>query len=230
MQSALERRLHVAVIMDGTGRWATRQGLPREAGHRAGVAAVRRVIAAAPGHGIGTLTLYAFSSENWRRPAAEVANLMRLLRLYLRTESARLARNGVRLTVIGRRDRLAAGLAEAVARAEAATAAGRTLHLRIALDYSAREAILAAAAQAAGDGDLTREGFARLLAGECDRPDVDLLIRTGGDQRLSDFLLWECAYAEFWFTARMWPDFGAADLAEALAAFRARERSPAVAA
>ncbi len=224
MQSSLSSKLHVGVIMDGNGRWAAARGLPRQAGHEAGVEAIRRVVEAAPDQGVGTLTLYAFSSDNWRRPEAEVSALMGLLRLYLRRETARLARSGVRLTVIGRRDRLPDRLAGAIGRAEAATASGDKLHLRIAVDYSARDAILAAAARVGGADDLTREGFARLLTGEAGLRDVDLLIRTGGEKRLSDFLLWECAYAEFHFTARHWPDFTGDDLAAALADYQQRER------
>jgi undecaprenyl diphosphate synthase len=210
--------------MDGNGRWATRKGLPRRAGHAAGVEAVQRVVEAAPGLGVGTLTLYAFSADNWRRPETEVRFLMGLLRRYLETEMARLARSGARLTVIGRRDRLPGDIAAAITDAEQRTAAGSELHVRVAIDYSARDAILAAAAAAARPDDFTREGFARLLTGQDGHQDVDLLIRTGGEQRLSDFLLWECAYAELYFTDRLWPDFGAGDLAEALTSFHRRER------
>ena len=224
MQSSLLHKLHIGIIMDGNGRWATARGLPRKAGHEAGVKAIRRVIEAAPDMGAGTLTLYAFSSDNWRRPKPEIDALMGLLRAYLRREPQRLAKNGVRLTVIGRRDRLPDGLAAAIAQAEQETAAGTRLHLRIAVDYSAREAILRAAAKAAGPEDLTSEGFSRLVTGEAGLPSVDLLIRTSGEQRLSDFLLWESAYAELHFTQRLWPDFGAADLAAALDSFRHRER------
>lgn len=224
LSSKLIAKLHVALIMDGNGRWAVRRGLPRNAGHKAGVEAIRRVVKAAPDMGVGTLTLYAFSCDNWRRPKPEVAALMDLLRYYLRTETARLARNGVRLTVIGRRDRLPQGLAAEIQRAETTMAGGEALHLRIAVDYSARDAILAAAAKVTGPDDLTREGFARLVTGEAEPRDVDLVIRTSGEQRLSDFLLWESAYAELHFTERLWPDFGADDLAEALASFHGRER------
>lgn len=222
MQSPLDRRpgLHAAIIMDGNGRWARARGLPRGAGHRAGVKAIQQVAEAAPALGIGTLTLYAFSSDNWRRPAEEVGGLMRLLRAYLRGETERLARSGTRLTVIGRRDRLPAGIPEAIARAEAATEAGDRLNLRIAVDYSSRDAILAAAARLGPEG-LSRDAMSEAL---CGPGDVDLLIRTGGEKRLSDFLLWEAAYAELHFTERMWPDFGAADLAAAVADFSARDR------
>ena len=194
--------LHVAIIMDGNGRWGTRRSLPRATGHRAGAEAVRRTVAAAPALGIGALTLYAFSADNWTRPQSEVAVLMRLFARYLRRETPQLAERGVRLTMIGRRDRLPAPLVSAIAAAERATVAGSVLHLRIAVDYSARAAIRAGA----------------LI------PDVDLVIRTGGEQRLSDFLLWECAYAELWFTDCMWPDFTTADLAAALREFRSRDR------
>ena len=216
--------LHVGIIMDGNGRWATRRQLSRLRGHEAGVEAIRRVVEAAPKQGVATLTLYAFSSDNWRRPKAEVSALMALLRAYLAREVESLARNGVHLTVIGRRDRLPAGLADAIGRAEAATASGDVLHLRIAIDYSARDAILNAAAKAAALPDLTRDGLAALITGEAGLRDVDLVIRTSGEKRLSDFLLWESAYAELHFTERMWPDFDARDLAEALASFHGRER------
>jgi len=216
--------LHVGIIMDGNGRWATRQGLSRHQGHIAGVKALRRIVEAAPEQGIGTLTLYAFSSDNWRRPQAEVDGLMQLLHAYLRDEFDRLVTNDVRLNVIGRRDRLPAGLASEITRAEVASAAGRALHLRVAIDYSARDAILAAAAQAATLGELCRTSFGQLVTGEAGLRDVDLVIRTSGERRLSDFLLWESAYAELYFTDRLWPDFDAADLHEALASFHTRER------
>jgi len=216
--------LHVGIIMDGNGRWATRRRLPRLCGHEAGVEAVRRVVEAAPKQGIGTLTLYAFSSDNWRRPKAEVSALMGLLRSYLAEEIECLVRNGVRLTVIGRRDRLPDGLSDGIARAEAATACGDLLHVRVAIDYSARDAILSAAARVTEAADLTRAGFSRLVTGEAGLRDVDLIIRTSGEKRLSDFLLWESAYAELHFTERMWPDFEADDLAAALASFNRRER------
>jgi undecaprenyl diphosphate synthase len=224
MQSDLSSKLHVGIIMDGNGRWATRRGLSRLRGHEAGVEAIRRVVEAAPEQGVGTLTLYAFSSDNWRRPKPEVAALMGLLRFYLANEIESLVRNGVRLTVIGRRDRLPDGIAAAIARAEAATTDGETLHLRIAVDYSARDAILDAARRAVGTGQFTREHFSELVTGEPKLRDVDLIIRTSGEKRLSDFLLWESAYAELHFTDRMWPEFEADDLAAALASFHRRER------
>ena len=193
---------HLAVIMDGNGRWAAARGRPRRAGHRAGARAVRRIVECAPAHGIGMLTLYAFSSDNWQRPADEVTALMRLFEAYLRGETARCVAEGVCVNVIGRRDRLGTALLRAIEAAELATREGGRLKLNLAVDYSARDAIRA--------GEML--------------PDVDLLIRTGGEQRLSDFLLWECAYAELVFTTVQWPDFDAAGLAAALAEFRTRER------
>lgn len=224
MQSSLFGKLHVGIVMDGNGRWATRQTLARVHGHEAGVEAVRDVAEAAAGHGIGMLTLYAFSTDNWRRPEGEVAALMALFRRYLADETPRLVGNGIRLAIIGRRDRLPPALAAEIARAEAATADGDALHLRIAIDYSSRDTILRAAGEIAGAHHLTRDGFARLVTGERLPRDVDLLIRTGGERRLSDFLLWESAYAELYFTGCMWPDFGPANLAAAIAWFRKRER------
>jgi undecaprenyl diphosphate synthase len=222
--SELSDKLHVGIIMDGNGRWATRRNLSRLRGHEAGVEAIRRVVEAAPEQGVGTLTLYAFSTDNWKRPRAEVAGLMTLLRFYLANEVESLVRNGVRLTVIGRRDRLPDGIADAILRAEAATAKGKVLHLRVAVDYSARDAILNAATKLAGISAPTRELFSQLVTGEAGLRDVDLIIRTSGEKRLSDFLLWEGAYAELHFTERMWPEFDAEDLAEALASFHRRER------
>jgi len=231
MQSTLHPndKLHVAVIMDGNGRWATRRGSPRSAGHRAGMAAARRIVEAAPGLGVTTLTLFAFSAENWRRPAEEVATLMWLLRAFLRAETQHLVDNGARLSVIGRRDRLTRELRRQIARVERMTAGGRRLHLRIALDYSAREAIVGAAVQCLGTGlPPTVDLFGQFITGSALRfpetASVDLLIRTGGENRLSDFLLWESAYAELWFTDAMWPDFDADALAAAIADFRGRER------
>jgi undecaprenyl diphosphate synthase len=223
-EGATVQTIHAAIIMDGNGRWATRRGMPRQAGHAAGVEALGRVVEAAPELGIGTLTVYAFSADNWQRPQTEVGALMGLLRRYVEAETRRLAEGGARLTVIGRRDRLPADIAGAIARAERATAGGTKLDLRVAVDYSARDAILAAVEAAARAGDYTREGFARLLNGVPAHGNVDLLIRTGGEKRLSDFLLWECAYAELYFSDRLWPDFSAADLATAVAAFHGRER------
>jgi len=220
---------HVAIIMDGNGRWAKERGRPRTAGHRAGADAVRRTVEESARLGIGTLTLYAFSSDNWKRPPFEVAALMRLLLDYLRTETPRCIEHGIRLSLIGRRDRLPATLRAAVAAAESATSRGRGLHLRLAVDYSARDVLLRAVARVNGEAaELTRERFATLIdeaqGGRDPVPDIDLLIRTGGEQRLSDFLLWESAYAELWFTPVMWPDFAEADLHAAIADFARRER------
>jgi undecaprenyl diphosphate synthase len=218
--------LHVGIIMDGNGRWAEAQGLSRSAGHQAGADTVRRVIEAAPTAGIGVLTLFAFSSDNWRRPAVEVAWLMRLFREYLRSETARCVTNGVRLEVIGRRDRLGAALLRAIEAAEVATRSGIRLRLRVAIDYSGREAILRAA-QCLRPGTASRESFGRLVAivdHSTPVPPLDLLIRTGGERRLSDFLLWEAAYAELFFTELMWPEFGPEALMAALQDFASRKR------
>lgn len=224
------------MIMDGNGRWATARGRSRSAGHVAGARAVRRVVEGAREAGLGTLTLYAFSGDNWKRPAAEVALLMRLFRRYLAAETARCVSTGIRLSIIGRRDRLTEPLLHAIAAAECATRHGRSMHLRIAVDYSARDAIVEAAAVAArrdagalaAGGDGARRAFSAALGDACNDPgavpDVDLLIRTGGEQRLSDFLLWECAYAELWFTQRAWPDFTVADLQAALRDYSHRVR------
>lgn len=202
--------------MDGNGRWALARGLGRIAGHHAGVETVRRTVKAAPDAGIGILTLFAFSSDNWRRPPEEVEGLMAMLTTYLDTEKDECVRQGVRLELIGRRDRLAPALRQAIAESEAATAGGTRLRLRVAVDYSARDAILSAAR---GLKELSREALGQALG-----PPVDLLIRTGGERRLSDFLLWESAYAELVFTRVMWPDFDAVDLVAAVREFRARER------
>jgi undecaprenyl diphosphate synthase len=216
MNFNLQSTLHVGIIMDGNGRWALARGLPRIAGHHAGIDAARRIVESAPNHGVSTLTLFAFSSDNWRRPPAEVEALMRLMEWYLDHETARCIEQGVRLEVIGRRDRLDRPLCRSIAAAEKATAGGTTLHLRLAVDYSARDAILAVAR---GLREFSREAFEHAIG-----PPVDLIIRTGGERRLSDFLLWECAYAELIFTRTMWPDFGPDDLAGAVREFHSRER------
>ncbi|HEY2837550.1 MAG TPA: polyprenyl diphosphate synthase [Pirellulales bacterium] len=225
---------HVAIIMDGNGRWAQRRGEPRSHGHQAGATAVRRTIEAAPDLGIRTLTMFAFAAANWQRPLEEVDALMRLLHEYLITETPTCLDRGVRLSLVGRRDRLPALLRKIAEEAERVTREGQTLHLRLAIDYSSREAILAAARRLVLSesishiNDLDAAQFARLLS--CDpentesAPDVDLVIRTGGEQRLSDFLLWESAQAELYFTNRMWPEFDASDLAAAVEAFNQRER------
>src|SRR5467141_714326 len=221
------RFLHVAIISDGNGRWATSRGLPRSAGHRAGAQTARRIIAAAPRLGIHTLTLFALSSANWKRPPAEVNSILRLLHEYLLTETSNCMEEGVRLSIIGRRDRMPATLREAIADSEAATANGTRLHLRMAVDYSAREAIYHAACRFYKVTELSPESFSNVLA-EVHRggsTEVDLLIRTGGEQRLSDFLLWEFAFAEPVSTEKRWPEFSAKDLEAAVKEFHRRERT-----
>jgi undecaprenyl diphosphate synthase len=220
--------LHVAILLDGNGRWAGSRGLARSEGHRAGVESVRRVVRAAPSLGIGTLTLYAFSSDNWGRPMSEVSSLLALLEEYFRAEAGKCAAEGIRLRVIGRRDRLPPSLKQAIDAAERSTSAGRALELRIAVDYSSRDAILRAACWMMSSLEVSEREFAKRL-GEVTHStgpalDVDLLIRTGGDRRLSDFMLWECAYAELFFTPVMWPDFKASDLESAVEDFLGRER------
>jgi undecaprenyl diphosphate synthase len=218
--------IHLALIMDGNGRWATRRGLPRVAGHRAGADAVRRTVEAAPDNGISVLTLYAFSEDNWQRPGREVDALMQLFRRFLHQETATCLENGVRLNVIGRRDRLDRTLRMAIERAELATRGCTRLLVRLAVDYSSRSAIQVAA-EGATPG-ITREAFSRRISSAIHSVtgvgDVDLLVRTGAERRLSDFLLWESAYAELYFTDTMWPDFGVADLALAIEHFHTRER------
>ena len=203
--------------MDGNGRWAGQRGSARRYGHHAGAKAVRRVIEAAPGLGVTTLTLYAFSSDNWDRPAEEVASLLRLFQTYLIRELASCLQHGVRVNVIGRRDRLPLELVRVVERTESETGRGRALHLRLAIDYSSRDSILRVFSSPSDSPPSCREDFSRQLNlathSEPGTPDVDLLIRTGGEKRLSDFLLWESAYAEFYFTDVLWPDFSADDLA-----------------
>lgn len=222
--------LHCGLVMDGNGRWATRRGLPRAVGHQAGARALRGIVEAAPDLGIGTLTLYAFSSDNWRRPAAEVEALMQLFRRYLAAETARCVEQGVAIDVIGRRDRLPTAVVAAIESAEAATTDGPRLLLRIAVDYSGRDALRRAALSlaAAGSRDCDLESFGRLV-GAVDgarhpAPPLDLVVRTGGEQRLSDFLLWESAYAELFFRRELWPDFRPDDLAAVVEEFRGRSR------
>jgi undecaprenyl diphosphate synthase len=222
------KALHVAIVMDGNGRWAATRGLPRSAGHRAGVEAVRRIVRSAPELGIGTLTLFAFSSDNWQRDRQEVGALFGLLEKFLYTEAFRANEHDVRINVIGRRDRIPSTLLSAIETVETTTARNTGLNLRIAVDYSAREAMLRTACWMVSSTEVTQREFSRRLAEVThspeNSPDVDLLIRTGGEQRLSDFLLWECAYAELHFTERMWPDFSASDLESALRDFHARDR------
>ena len=220
--------LHVAIIMDGNGRWANRQGKPRFIGHQAGAARVREIVETSPELNISVLTLYAFSSDNWQRPKYEINFLMKLLESYLQSEIDKCIENGIKLSILGRRDRLSPKIIYLIEQAESQTADGRNLHLRVAVNYSARDAILRTAQKIDFRHPITREEFSRLLSEENSNgtivPDVDLLIRTGGEQRLSDFLLWECAYAELYFTQIMWPDFSARNLKEAIEGFQVRER------
>ena len=220
--------LHVGLIMDGNGRWARARGLPRTAGHRRGADAVRRAVEAAPELGITTLTLYAFSADNWRRPAAEVSTLMQLLESFLVRERSKCRRHGVRLALIGRRDRLSPALLHAIEETERATRDGTRLYLRLAVDYSARSAILAAADALGSNERCDENGFLRRVNRAChsdpETPPVDLVIRTSGEQRLSDFLLFESAYAELLFIETLWPDFDGEDLRRAVEAYRRRER------
>jgi undecaprenyl diphosphate synthase len=231
--NATTQPLHAAIIMDGNGRWATCRGLPRSAGHIAGAKRLRSLITAAPELGITKLTLFAFSADNWRRPAPEVTAIMGLLENYLTTERNQLIANGIRLSFIGRRDRIAPALFDKICQAERATLEGKTLHLRIALDYSSRDSIIAAASMLPPGVSHTREVFMNAMARAnpaepaSDAPthaDVDLLIRTGGEKRLSDFLLWESAYAELCFSDLMFPDFTALDLRAAILDFTRRDR------
>ncbi|MDP3176024.1 polyprenyl diphosphate synthase [Phenylobacterium sp.] len=224
-------RLHVAIVMDGNGRWAKRRGLPRTLGHPRGVEAIRRTVEAAPTLGVGWLTLYAFSTENWGRPPGEVSEVMRLLKAYVNSDLDNLVREGVRVRILGRREGLAPDIAEIVERAEARTAHNDGFHLQVAFNYGARADIVQAARQlmeAAREGRLDPEALddkafeARLSTGGL--PPPDLVIRTSGEQRLSNFLLWESAYAEFVFQDVLWPDYGLEHLKAAIAEFTKRER------
>ena len=222
--------LHVAIIMDGNGRWARAQGKPRWRGHLAGVDSVRNVVRAAPDLGVRVLTLYAFSSDNWKRPPMEVGRLFWLLRRYCIRERDELVANGVRVTAIGRRDRIPAAALRALEQLERDTAEGTKLHLRLAIDYSSRAAIAEAVrtlAQQVAEGrltpaEMTEQKLDHIVTGGVAQP--DLLIRTAGERRLSDFLLWEVAYTELYFSPTAWPAFRREHLAEALADFRRRER------
>jgi undecaprenyl diphosphate synthase len=222
---------HVAIVMDGNGRWAKARGLPRTAGHRKGIEAVRATVQSAKELGISYLTLFGFSSENWKRPTEEVSDLMGLLRFYLRNEVSELKKNGVRLRVIGDRNRLSADIVDLIEHAEKVTAENSDLNLTVALSYGGRQEIVAAAqklAEEAASGRLNPEEIdeqafaARLFTTEL--PDPDLLIRTSGEQRISNFLLWQIAYAELVFLDVLWPDFSRHDLEEAIKAFHGRER------
>jgi undecaprenyl diphosphate synthase len=223
--------VHVAIIMDGNGRWATARGLPRIAGHRTGAEAVRRTVKAAAELGIGYLTLFGFSSENWKRPLSEIDGLMGLLRHYLRGEIAEIHRNGVRLRVIGQRARLAPDIVTLIENGEALTRDNTGLQLTIALSYGGRDEIAAAAralAHRVAAGTLDPDAIDEMMVGEhmltTDMPDPDLVIRTSGEQRISNFLLWQTAYAEFSFTDTLWPDFAKSDLEKAVQDFHGRDR------
>jgi undecaprenyl diphosphate synthase len=219
--------MHVAIIMDGNGRWATQRGLPRTAGHIEGAKAVRAVVEMAARADIKTLTLYAFSAANWARPSAEISALMHLFGQYLFTETRRCVEQSIRISVIGRRDRLSENLIRSIEQSERSSAAGSGMHLRIAVDYSSQYSILEAARRAAGT-DLSADDFHRLL-NEVDHSTspasaVDLLIRTGNERRLSDFLLWECAFAELHFSECLWPDFDESRFRFALEDYGSRQR------
>lgn len=222
---------HVAIIMDGNGRWAKARGLPRTAGHKKGVDAVRRVITAARELGVRYLTLFGFSSENWRRPADEVGELMRLLRFYLRSEIAELHRNGVRLRIVGDRARLAPDIVQLIESGEERTAGNDGLTVMVALSYGGRQEIVDAAKRLADEAAAGRldpaaideAAFAARLYAP-DVPDPDLVIRTSGEKRISNFLLWQAAYAEFLFTDTLWPDFCKSDLEAAIDEYHRRER------
>src|SRR5579862_6365135 len=226
--SLIDRGLHVAIIMDGNGRWAVRRGMPRSGGHRAGLKALRAIVEAAPELGISTLTLFAFSSDNWKRPSREVAALMNLMRGYLAREAKHFIEKDARLVVIGRLDRLSPNLQRAIRDVEQASRDGKRIKIRVALDYSSRDAIVRAARM----NPVGRDGFARLITasasgddiGVMEDAEVDLLIRTGGEKRLSDFMLWEAAYAELSFSDLMWPDFRPEDLRAAVEEFHRRSR------
>jgi len=213
------------MIMDGNGRWAEERSLRRRDGHRAGGEAVRRVVEAAPDLGITDLTLFAFSSDNWQRPASEVAALMRLFAAYIEHETPRCVAEGVRMELFGRRDRLPRRVIAAARDAEEQTRPGDRLKLRIGIDYSSRAAITSAAScLAKGSGQDFRQALTAVMNLREPMPDVDLLIRTGREMRLSDFLLFECSYAELYFTLKMWPDITGDDLADAVADYRRRQR------
>jgi undecaprenyl diphosphate synthase len=218
---------HIAIIMDGNGRWANQRGKPRTFGHMAGAKTVREIVEHSRRTGVRCLTLYAFSSDNWSRPQDEVSALMRLFRRHLAAETPKCVENDVRMSVVGRRDRLSPELVHAIGAAEDATRECASLHLRLAVDYSARDTMVRAATAAQGR-DLSRDAFSSLLSSvnhdDGSAGDVDLLIRTGGEQRLSDFLLWECAYAELVFSRRMLPEFGTADFDAAIEDFHGRDR------
>jgi undecaprenyl diphosphate synthase len=213
---------HVAIIMDGNGRWAKRHHLPRAMGHQKGVEAVRRLVRALESTGLECLTLYAFSSENWKRPDEEIRDLMALMRRFIKSDLPEFIENGVRLKIIGDYKAFDADIAEMLKDALARTAGGQRT-LAVALNYGSQQEIARAAAKAAAEGEVTAEAIAAHLD-TADLPPLDLLIRTSGEQRLSNFLLWQSAYAEFWFTEELWPDFTPEHLGQALDEFARRER------
>lgn len=222
---------HIAIIMDGNGRWAKARGMPRTFGHRAGVNALKRTVEAAPGLGVRCLTVFGFSTENWRRPVAEVSELMGLVKLYVQTDLDRLAREGVRVRIIGRREGLPPDILDIVQQAERRTAGNDAFLLNVAFNYGSRADIVDAArsfASSVRDGRAAPEQLDEALFGSllatADGPPVDLVIRTSGERRISNFLLWEAAYAEFVFQDVFWPDYGGEDLARAIEEFRRRER------
>ncbi|MGH9356908.1 MAG: polyprenyl diphosphate synthase [Terriglobia bacterium] len=223
-----EEHLHAAIIMDGNGRWASLRNLGRAEGHRAGAESLRRIVDAAPRLGIQILTLYAFSGNNWGRPASEIRGLMKLFEDFFTAQEEAWVNQGVRVSIIGRRDRLPSSLLAAIGAVERATISGAKLHLRLAIDYSAQAVIVEAARRFRDNQPAASEEFSRLVAEVChadsEDSDVDILIRTGGERRLSDFLLWEIAYAELFFSSRYWPDFGEEDLARIIDEYRRRER------
>lgn len=223
---------HIAIIMDGNGRWAQKRGLPRTAGHHQGIEACKRTIKAAGEIGVKYITLFGFSSENWSRPEDEIKELMRLLRMFLRSETAELHRNNIRLRVIGSRREFSSDIVELIENAEKLTGQNDGLHLTIALNYGGRNEILSAAASYAAamkekglpaSFETAEEFFAGHLM-TVGMPDPDILVRTSGEQRISNFLLWQCAYTEFVFTQTLWPDFSKADLEFAIQEFQKRDR------
>ena len=215
---------HVAIVMDGNGRWAKRRLMPRITGHRQGVESLRRCIRACAKHGVGVLTVFAFSSENWGRPQDEVSGLMELMGKALVREVPELKEAGIRLHFVGDRQGLPERMRQSLTQAEAATADNRGMVLNVCFNYGGRWDIAQAAAQLAARGEaITESALDRALA-LSHGPDPDLLIRTGGEQRISNFLLWQCAYSELYFSDRLWPDFDEAALDEAFAAFAERER------
>ena len=230
-ESARPPPRHVAIIMDGNGRWAAARHLPRLMGHRAGVAAVRNVVRAAPELGIEILTLYSFSSENWKRPRTEINDLMGLLRLYLRDDLEELHRNGVEIRVIGAKTQLEGDIVDLIEHAQSRTSGNRKLKLVVAFNYGGQDEIVEAAKRIAEDAaagkilpaDVTRDLFASYLA-TAGIPDPDLVIRTSGEQRLSNFLIWQAAYSEFVFTDTLWPDFGKPELVAAIREYQSRDR------